>query len=255
MKIITWNVNSVNVRQQHLEELLQDEAPAIVGLQELKCETAQFPKEAIEALGYYAVASGQKAYNGVALISKLEPKDVAVQLPSFEDDQQRLIAATIGDYRVINVYVPNGQEVGSDKYAYKLDWLKAFYAYLVKALAQYENIVVMGDFNIAPKDEDVYAPELWRNKILCSDQERELFEQILTLGFSDALRIFATQDPLYTWWDYRQQQFEKDEGMRIDHLLLSKNTASIMIKAKVLRNVRAKERPSDHAPVSIYLKD
>ena len=255
MKIITWNVNSVNVRQAHLEEVLKDVKPAIIGLQELKCETAIFPFDAVKAQGYHAIASGQKAYNGVALISQIEPKDVEIQLPNFEDDQQRLIAATIGDYRVINVYVPNGQEVDSEKYEYKLKWLAAFHDYLKDALEKYENVVVMGDFNIVPKDEDVYAPELWQGKILCSDKEREAFNNMLSLGFVDALRVFATQDPMFTWWDYRQGQFEKDEGMRIDHFLLSKNVSARLMKSEVLRDVRAKERPSDHAPVAIYLKD
>lgn len=255
MNIITWNVNSVNVRQAHLEALLKEVKPAVIGLQELKCETNMFPADAISALGYYSVASGQKAYNGVALISLLEPTDIEIQLPNFEDDQQRLIAATIGDYRIINVYVPNGQEVDSEKYEYKIQWLSAFHEYLKNALEKYDNVVVMGDFNIVPKDEDMYAPELWQGKILCSDKERAAFDGMLSLGFVDALRLFATQDPMYTWWDYRQGQFEKDEGMRIDHFLLSKNASAHMIKAEVLREVRAKERPSDHAPVAIYLKD
>ncbi len=254
MKIITWNVNSVNVRQTHLEELLKKDQPDVIGLQELKCETGMFPFDAISSLGYYAAASGQKAYNGVALISKSEQTDIEIQLPNFEDEQQRLIAATINNVRVINVYVPNGQEVDSDKYEYKLRWLAAFHEYLKDALAKYENVVVMGDFNIVPKDDDVYAPELWRDKILCSDKERAAFDGILELGFTDALRIFATQDPMFTWWDYRQGQFDKDEGMRIDHFLLSKNMAARMMESKILRDVRAKERPSDHAPVAIYLK-
>lgn len=254
MKIITWNVNSVNVRQSHLEEILKNDQPAIVGLQELKCETELFPCDAVKNLGYYSVASGQKAYNGVALISQLEPQDVEIQLPNFEDVQQRLIAATIGDYRVINVYVPNGQDVDSEKYEYKLQWLAAFHDYLEEALKRYNNVIVMGDFNIVPTDDDVYAPELWQGKILCSERERSAFNGILSLGFVDALRVFATQDPLFTWWDYRQGQFEKDEGMRIDHFLLSKNVSAQLMKVDVMRDVRAKDRPSDHAPVSIYLK-
>ncbi|MBS7836965.1 exodeoxyribonuclease III [Wohlfahrtiimonas chitiniclastica] len=255
MQLITWNVNSINVRQSQLESLLKDAAPDVVGLQEIKCETAQFPFDAITQLGYYAVASGQKSYNGVALISRDEPIDVSVGLPNYEDDQQRVIAATINGVRVVNVYVPNGQEVDSEKYAYKLAWLDAFHEYLADTLAQYDTVVVMGDFNIVPTDNDVYAPELWRDKILCSPPERAAFEGLLSLGFQDALRIFATNDPLFTWWDYRQGQFEKDEGMRIDHFLLSNAASARMMRAKVHREIRALERPSDHAPVAIYLKD
>lgn len=254
MKITTWNVNSINVRLPHLTQLLQETAPDVLGLQELKSVTEKFPTAEISALGYHSAVNGQPTYNGVALIAKSPITDVILDIPGFEDVEKRVITGTIDGVRVINAYVPNGQSPDSDKYQYKLSWLKHFKAFIAAQLALYPELVVIGDFNIAPTDNDVHNPESWQGKILCTDAERAAFFEILALGLIDSLRIEAQPRNLFTWWDYRQGGFEKNNGIRIDHLLLSTIVSRRFVSSVVHLNIRALERPSDHAPVSVVLK-
>lgn len=254
MKITTWNVNSINVRLSHLIELLEKEASSVVGLQELKCSNDKFPLEEVEALGYQAAINGQPTYNGVAILSNREISDIVLDIPGFEDDEKRVIAGTIDGVRVVNAYVPNGQSPDSEKYQYKLSWLEAFTAYIEELLLLYPEVIVIGDYNIAPTDADVHNPVTWKDKILCTDQEREAFDKLIGLGLIDGLRIEAQPRGVFTWWDYRQGGFEKNSGIRIDHLLLSKILSRRFISSSVHLNYRAMERPSDHAPVSVILK-
>lgn len=254
MKITTWNVNSVNVRLPHLMELLEKEAPAVIGLQELKCHSDKFPVKDIEALGYQVAINGQPTYNGVALLATSDITDVVYDIPGFEDDEKRVIAGTVKGIRVVNAYVPNGQSPESDKYQYKLKWLTAFTSYIEELLASYPEVIVIGDYNIAPNDDDVHNPVTWKDKILCTVLEREAFTKLLALGLLDGLRIEAQPKGLFTWWDYRQGGFEKNSGIRIDHLLLSKILSRRFLSSSVHLNYRAMERPSDHAPVSVILK-
>lgn len=255
MKITTWNVNSVNVRLAHLEQFLKEVSPAVIGLQELKSVSEKFPLEACEALGYHAAVNGQPTYNGVALLSRFPMSDILFDLPGFEDSEKRVITATINGVRVINAYVPNGQSPDSDKYQYKLNWLQHFKVFIEAQLQIYPELIVIGDFNIAPTDDDVHDPKSWKGKVLCTDAEREAFFQLLDLGLIDALRIEAQPAGLFTWWDYRQNGFEKNNGIRIDHLLLSTVVSRRFVTSKVHLEYRAMERPSDHAPVSVLLKD
>ncbi len=254
MKITTWNVNSVNVRLPHLIEFLTQEQPDLIGLQELKCTNEKFPLQEIEAEGYQVALNGQPTYNGVALIAKGKIEDIVVDIPGYSSDEKRVIAGTVGGVRIINAYVPNGQNPDSEKYRYKLEWLEAFTQYLTTVLAQYSEVIVMGDFNIAPTDNDVHNPLSWKGKILCTDQERAAFQMLLQLGLIDALRIEAQPKGLFTWWDYRQGGFEKNSGIRIDHLLLSKVLSRRYQTSMVHLYYRGLERPSDHAPVSVLFK-
>ena len=254
MKITTWNVNSINVRLPHLVDLLEKEEPSVIGLQELKCTNSKFPLKEIETLGYCVVMNGQPTYNGVALLSKAEIEDVVYDIPGFEDDEKRVIAGTVQGVRIINAYVPNGQSPDSDKYQYKLEWLDAFTAYVKATLEAYPEVIIIGDYNIAPNDDDVHDPKTWHGKILCTDKEREAFSKLLALGLLDGLRIEAQPKGLFTWWDYRQGGFEKNSGIRIDHLLLSRVLSRRFLASAVHLNYRAMERPSDHAPVSVILK-
>ncbi|MHC5224614.1 exodeoxyribonuclease III [Ignatzschineria sp. LJL83] len=254
MKITTWNVNSVNVRLPHLLELLEKEAPDVIGLQELKSVNEKYPLEEISKLGYFSAINGQPTYNGVALISSKEITDIVYDIPGFEDTEKRVVTGTIDGIRVINAYVPNGQSPESDKYQYKLSWLSAFKGFIQSQLDIYSELIVIGDFNIAPTDDDVHNPASWSGKILCTDQEREAFFSLLKLGLLDGLRIEAQPKGLFTWWDYREGGFEKNSGIRIDHLLLSRELSRRFKSSAVHLNYRAMERPSDHAPVSVVLK-
>jgi exodeoxyribonuclease-3 len=249
MKLATWNVNSLNVRLPHLLDWLQSVQPDVVCLQETKLEDHKFPREAIEAAGYQVAFAGQKTYNGVALLSRSPLEDVVVGNPHFADDpQQRLIAATVDGMRVISAYVPNGQEVGSEKYAYKLDWLAALKVWLQEMLIAHPQLVLAGDFNIAPDDRDVHDPKRWAGKILCSDTERQAFQGLLDLGLVDSFRCFEQPEKTYSWWDYRMLGFQKNLGLRIDHVLLSTPLAERCSAAYIDRAPRKLERPSDHAP-------
>ncbi|UCG74063.1 MAG: exodeoxyribonuclease III [Chromatiales bacterium] len=249
MRVASWNVNSLRVRQEHVTQWLADQAPDVLGLQEIKMPTADFPVEAFQAVGYHAVVNGQKTYNGVALLSRHPPEDVSLDLPGLPDSQKRVIAATYGELRAINLYVPNGQSVGSEKYEYKLSWLDALKAYLEEELIRYPRLVVMGDFNIAPDDRDVHDPETWRDKVLCSGPERERLAGLLSLGLQDSFRLFEQPKAVFSWWDYRAAAFRRKMGLRIDLLLVSSALAKECSASNVDIGPRRLERPSDHAPV------
>jgi exodeoxyribonuclease III len=250
LKIISWNVNSLRVRLAQVERLLLDEQPDVLALQETKLQDPEFPAEVFEALGYRAVFAGQKTYNGVALIARAEPKDLVTDLPVMLDPYRRVIAATFDGVRVIDLYVPNGKAIGTDKYAYKLEWLEHLHNWLRVELASHDRLVVVGDFNIALDDRDVHDPDAWRDRILCSPPERKALNDLLELGLSDTFRMHEPTGGHYSWWDYRGGGLERDEGLRIDLVLASKTLAADCSEARIHRAVRDQDRPSDHAPVS-----
>ncbi|MDS4028507.1 MAG: exodeoxyribonuclease III [Candidatus Contendobacter sp.] len=249
MKIATWNVNSMNVRLPHVLDWLRDRQPDILALQETKLTDPDFPTLDIAEAGYQAVFSGQKTYNGVAILSRLPASDLVTDLPGLDDPQRRVLGATIGDIRILNLYVPNGQAIGSDKYAYKLAWLDRLTAWLKTELAKYPRLVALGDFNIAPEDRDVYDPAAWRGRVLCSEPERAAFRRLLDLGLKDAFRLFPQEEHSFSWWDYRAAAFRRNMGLRIDHILVSPALAAICVACQVDKAPRRLERPSDHAPV------
>lgn len=253
MKIATWNVNSLRVRLPHLLDWLAAAQPDIVGLQELKCTDEQFPHDALAAAGYQAVANGQKTYNGVALLARQPIEAVQRNLDGFEDEQRRVISASIGGLRIVNAYVVNGQSVDSDKYRYKLRFMEAFRAHLAATLEAHPDTVVMGDFNIAPTPEDTHDPALWEGQILCSPAERAALHALLALGLHDSYAETDRREGRFTWWDYRQAAFRRDMGLRIDHLLLSQPLRPRLRRWWVDTAPRRLERPSDHAPVLIEL--
>jgi exodeoxyribonuclease-3 len=258
MKIASWNVNSLKIRLPQLIEWLVSRQPDVVCLQETKLEDKNFPHEEIEAAGYEVCFSGQKTYNGVALLSRYPLSDVVCGNPRFPDEQKRLISATVGTTsitRIVCAYMPNGQAVGSDKYAYKLDWLRALTDWLKEEIAIYPNLALAGDFNIAPEDRDVYNPAAWVGQILCSDAERAAFQGLLGLGMTDSFRLFDQPEKTFSWWDYRMLGFQKNNGLRIDHILLSTPMAERCRTAGIDREMRKKERPSDHAPVTTEISD
>ena len=249
MKIATWNVNSLKVRLPHVTEWLDAHRPDALVLQEIKQTTDAFPADELAEAGYRSIASGQKTYNGVAVLARDEPVDPVTDFPGFEDPQRRILASTINDVRVINLYVPNGSEVGSDKYAYKLRWLEALHGFLESELAAHERLVVLGDFNIAPKDEDVYDPEKWGDAVLCSPAERAALGKLLDLGLTDVYRKFDQPEKDYSWWDYRRAGFQRNAGLRIDLILASEAMSKACTASYIDKEPRAWERPSDHAPV------
>jgi exodeoxyribonuclease-3 len=249
MKVASWNVNSVRVRVEQVVEWLSSEQPDVLGLQEIKMQTDDFPAAAFAEIGYQSVANGQKTYNGVALLYKESGADFHLDLPDFEDPQKRAIAGTFNGCRVINLYVPNGQAVGADKYAYKLDWLAALEKWLAVEMATHEKVVVMGDFNIAPDDRDVHDPAEWQDKILCSEPERAALTRLLDLGLQDSFRLFDQAEESFSWWDYRAAGFRRNRGLRIDLLLASQAVADSCVQSFIDKEPRTLERPSDHAPV------
>ncbi|MHC1478733.1 exodeoxyribonuclease III [Frateuria aurantia] len=249
MKLASWNVNSLNVRLPHLLQWLTDASPDVVGLQETKMEDSKFPAEAIQQAGYHVVYAGQKTYNGVALLAREPLSDVVTDIPGLDDPQRRIIAATVGDLRVVNLYVVNGKAVGDEKYAYKLEWLARVRDYLEQQAAHYPKLAVMGDFNIAPDDRDVYDAEAWGEDILCSPPERAALQAILDLGLQDSYRRFESEGGHFSWWDYRQGGFRRNMGLRIDLILISDWLARHASAATIDREPRRWERPSDHTPV------
>jgi exodeoxyribonuclease-3 len=253
MKLASWNVNSLKVRLPHLLEWLAGQAPEIVCLQEIKLEDAKFPLAEIEAAGYRCAWSGQKTYNGVAILSRAALSEVATAMPAFPDEQKRVIAASVGEgedaLRVVCAYVPNGQAVDSEKYEYKLKWLSAFRSWLDEELRRHPRLAVLGDYNIAPADEDVHDPKAWEGQILCSSRERQAFQTLLALGLKDGFRLFTQPEQSFTWWDYRMNAFKRNLGLRIDHVLLSPDLASRCRACTIDVEPRRLERPSDHAPV------
>ncbi|WP_108043437.1 exodeoxyribonuclease III [Neisseria cinerea] len=251
MKITTWNVNSLNVRLPQVQNLLADNPPDILVLQELKLDQDKFPAAALQMMGWHCVWSGQKTYNGVAIVSRSVPQDVHIGLPSLPDDlQRRVIAATVGGVRVINVYCVNGEALDSPKFKYKEQWFAALTEFVRDEMTRYGKLVLLGDFNIAPADADCYDPEKWYEKIHCSSVERQWFQNLLDLGLTDSLRHIHPEGAFYTWFDYRGAMFQRKLGLRIDHILVSPAMAAALKDVRVDLETRALERPSDHAPVA-----
>ena len=257
MKIASWNVNSLNVRLPHLTQWLADARPDVVALQETKLEDAKFPVDALAAAGYRAVYAGQKTYNGVALLARADSQpafaDVVTDIPGLDDPQRRILAATIGELRVVDLYVVNGKAVGDEKYAYKLDWMARVREFLAAELQRHPNLVVLGDFNICPDDRDVYDPVAWGEDILCSPPERAALKAITELGLHDSFRLFETDAGHFSWWDYRQAAFRRNMGLRIDLILIGEALKPRARAAAIDREPRKWERPSDHTPVTLDL--
>ncbi|MCS6945379.1 MAG: exodeoxyribonuclease III [Sutterellaceae bacterium] len=251
LALATWNVNSLKVRLPHLLRWLAQRQLDIVCLQETKLPDDRFPVPELQAAGYRSVFAGQKTYNGVAILSRLptEPADIQVNLPNFPDEQRRLLAASFDGLRVVCAYVPNGQSVDSDKYAYKLKWLEALAHWLRGELARHDQLALAGDFNIAPEARDVHDPVRWDGQVLFSEPERAAFRALLDLGLKDAFRLFEQPERSYTWWDYRNLAFRRQWGLRIDHILLSPSLAAQCSACTIDVALRGCEQPSDHAPV------
>ena len=249
MRVATWNVNSMKVRLAQVLDWLRANPVDVLALQEIKCADEQFPLDAFQELGYHSACSGQKTYNGVALLSRIPFSAVSAGMPAYQDEQKRVLAATVNDLRVISVYVPNGQAVGSEKYQYKLLWLEALRAHLAAELAQHPRLVVMGDYNIAPTAADTHDPALWEGQIMCSEPERAAFRAIEDLGLTDCWTLFEHAPQTFTWWDYRQGAFRRNMGLRIDHVLASAPLVPACKRCDVDKLPRKNERPSDHAPV------
>ncbi len=248
-KVASWNVNSLKVRLPHVLGWLEQVKPDVLGLQETKLIDENFPLAAIEEAGYQVSFAGQKTYNGVALLAKQPIAEVVTDLPDFNDPQRRVLAATVDGVRILNLYAPNGSSVGSEKYQYKLAWLQALQAYTKQQLAQYEQVVLMGDFNIAPEDRDVHDPAEWVGSVLVSEPERQALQNLLALGLSDTFRLQHEEAGEFSWWDYRQAAFRRNRGLRIDLILANQAMASRCQLADIDVTPRRLERPSDHAPV------
>jgi exodeoxyribonuclease-3 len=253
MKIASWNVNSLNVRLPQVLDWLRDHPVDVLALQETKLPDERFPAAAITQAGYHVAYAGQPTYNGVAILTRRPPDSVSKDLPWDGDPQRRFLALTIGDLRIVNVYVPNGEAVGSEKYAYKLGWLEKFHPYLAQELINHPRLVLLGDFNIAPDDRDVYDPAAWQDKILCSTPERDAYKKILALGMHDSFRLFEQPAGIFSWWDYRMAGFRRNLGLRIDLVLVSDALSKECLSSQVDKIPRAWERPSDHAPVLVDL--
>ncbi len=257
MILAAWNVNSLTIRLPRLLPWLDATRPDVVCLQETKLEDAKFPVQALADAGYAAHYCGQKTYNGVAILARRElaVEDVRMGIDGFADEQKRVIAATVAGIRVVGVYVPNGQAVGSEKYQYKLAWYAALAGMLRDEIARHPDLAVAGDFNVAPEDRDVHDPAAWAGQVLCSEPERAAFRALLAVGLKDSFRLFEQPEKTFSWWDYRMLGFPKNHGLRIDHVLLSEALAARCTASRVDRNMRKGEKPSDHAPVLVELRD
>ena len=249
MKLATWNVNSLNVRLPHVMNWLAENPTDVLCLQETKLTDDKFPASIIEAAGYHVVYSGQKTYNGVAIISKLPITDVVKNNPLLDDPQQRILAATIDGVRVVCAYVPNGQSVGSEKYEYKMGWLSAFHDWIKQEAALHPQLAVVGDYNIAPEDRDVHDPAAWEGMVHVSEKERAALTRLLDVGLTDSYRLFEQPEKSFSWWDYRGLGFRLNKGLRIDHILLSPALVARRSACVIDRAPRKLEQPSDHAPV------
>lgn len=254
MKIATWNVNSLNVRLPHVLQWLEANPVDILCLQETKLVNDKFPVKKLIEAGWRSIFNGQKTYNGVAILSKEPATDIVKDNPLFPDEQKRIIAATYGDVRVICLYIPNGQSVDSDKYTYKIDWLRALYLWLKDELTKYPNLILLGDFNIVAEDRDIYNPVSFAGNVPMTDLERAAFSALQELGFVDAFRLFDQPEKTFSWWDYRELGFPLNKGMRIDHILLSKPLAERCVSCSIDKAPRKWERPSDHAPMMAQLE-
>jgi len=248
LKIASWNVNSLNVRLPHVLAWCDVAGPDILALQETKLTDDRFPVDELLEAGYHSVYSGQKTYNGVAILSREPATDVVTDIVGLDDPQRRILAATIGDIRIIDLYVVNGSEVGSEKFAYKMHWLEKVTGLIANEMKKFEKLVVLGDFNIAPQDRDVHDPESWHEKILCSSAERQALQRILDLGLTDTFRLFEQEEKTWSWWDYRMNAFRRNMGLRIDLVLASKALAKVCNASYIDKEPRRQERPSDHAP-------
>ena len=249
MKLATWNINSLNVRLPHVLDWLAKHEPDVVCLQETKLEDPKFPREALRDAGYQALVHGQKTYNGVAILTREPATDVATGIPGWEDDQKRVIAATLSGVRLVCVYVPNGENLGSPKFQYKMKWLDALRLWLTEELTRHPKLAVAGDYNIAPEARDVHDPALWENTIHFTKPERESLHALFGIGLADSFRLFEQPERSYTWWDYRMMSFRRKMGLRIDHILLSPALAKLCRSCTIDVEPRKLERPSDHAPV------
>ena len=249
MKLATWNVNSLKVRLPHVLQWLAENPVDVLCLQETKLTDDKFPAAELEAAGYHSVWTGQKTYNGVAILSRHPVDAVVKNNPRFADEQQRPIAATINGVRVVCAYFPNGQSIDSDKYQYKLRWLDALHDWLADEMKSHDNLALLGDYNIAPEDRDVHDPAAWAGQVLVSEPERAVFRRLQDLGLKDAFRLFEQPEKLYSWWDYRMMAFRRNMGLRIDHILLSPALAARCTECIIDKVPRKWEQPSDHTPV------
>ena len=254
MRLATWNVNSLRIRLPHLLDWLARVQPDVACLQETKTEDAGFPAAELRAAGYEAVFCGQRSYNGVAILARTPPLDVQHGIPGFADDPKRVIAATVGNVRVVCIYAPNGQSPESEKYAYKLKWFDALARWLSEELARRPRLAVLGDFNVAPEDRDVHNPKRWEGKIHVTEPERAAFRRLLEIGFADAFRLFEQPEKEFSWWDYRLMAFQRGWGLRIDEILLAPELARECVACTIDKAPRSLERPSDHAPVIAELR-
>jgi exodeoxyribonuclease-3 len=249
MRIASWNVNSLRVRLPQVLDWLAAASPDVLALQETKLQDGQFPHAELRAAGYHAAYSGQKTYNGVAVLTREPAHDVIRDIPGLDDAQRRILALTCDGVRILNLYVPNGESVGSDKYHYKLQWLTAVTRFIEGELARHPRLIVLGDFNIAPAPLDVHDPAAWEGRVLFSAAERDAFARLLATGLCDTLRLKRPEETVYTWWDYRMAAFRRNLGLRIDHILASPPLCEHCSDCRVDRTPRTWERPSDHAPV------
>jgi exodeoxyribonuclease III len=249
MQLATWNVNSLAVRLPQVLDWLGQHQPEVVVLQETKLTDDKFPHADFEQAGYAAQWFGQKTYNGVALLSKTPAEDVVRNIPGFADEQARVVAGTVGELRVIGAYFPNGQAPGTDKFEYKMQWMRSLRDWVREELARHPKLVLMGDYNVAPEDRDVYDPIAWAGQIHCTPEEREQFRQLLALGLHDAFRLFEQTPKSWSWLDYRNLAFRKNQGLRIDHILVSEALKASVTACTIDKAPRKNERPSDHAPV------
>jgi len=248
IKVASWNVNSLNVRLPHVLAWCDEARPDILALQETKLTDDRFPVDEFYAAGYHSVFSGQKTYNGVAILSREPACDIITDIDGLDDPQRRILAATIGDIRIIDLYVVNGSEVGSEKFAYKMHWLDKVTGFIADEMQSFNKLIVLGDFNIAPEDRDVHDPESWHEKILCSTEERQALQRILDLGLSDTFRQFEQEEKSWSWWDYRMAAFRRNMGLRIDLVLASEALATVCSAAYIDKEPRRQDRPSDHTP-------
>jgi exodeoxyribonuclease-3 len=253
MKIATWNVNSLAVRLPQLLDWLKLNPVDAIVLQETKLTDDKFPFAEIEAAGYHAQWFGQKTYNGVALLSRTVAADVVKNIPGLEDEQARVITATVNGVRIIGAYIPNGQAPDSDKFAYKMRWLDALRAFVADEMTRHKVLAVLGDYNIAPEDRDVHDPVLWAGQIHCTPEERAHFAGLVSLGLHDSFRLFEQPPKSWSWWDYRNLAFRKNQGLRIDHILVSDELKAQCVSCSIDKLPRKNERPSDHAPVTVEL--
>ncbi len=248
-RIATWNVNSLRVRLPHILQWIESEQPDVLALQETKMTDENFPVEELRNAGYHVIFSGQKTYNGVATLSKAEAANVITDFPDFDDPQRRILCTTINNVTILNLYIPNGSEVDSDKYRYKLEWLGHLRKFTESLVNKYENVVLLGDFNIAPEDRDVHDPIAWKGKVLVSPPERDAFHSLLKNSLVDCFRIFEQEDNSFSWWDYRAAGFQRNLGLRIDHILATDTLADLCTACRIDKYPRTLERPSDHTPV------